>query len=567
MTSLLDEKVTSLVSDDLKTILKKPCVLAVDDLSSNLVALEASLKSDRFDVVCADSGEKALKLASQMDFAVILLDVQMPGMNGFEAAQKIRGIHRAVHTPIIFLTAIHPTNEFVLKGYDVGCVDYIFKPLNIEILRAKISVFVDLFCSKQEIERQGRLLLKIEKQVKERELEWIKKSSERKYQILVEGIKEGIVWAADAHSLDLTFVSPHAEKISGFPSKRWLTEKDFLRAHLHPNDRDNVIRVLTSAWKQPDISHGVEHRFMKPDGTVMWFYTEVCCPPMRDRSNGELYGLSFNITHLKETERALRDAVRVRDEFLSIASHELRTPITPLQLQMQGFLFMLEQGQFENMPVDELRRMLEVSNTQVTRLSRLVSQILDISRLNAGRLALEPGRFDLSSLVRDILEQLRYEITISDCSLKADIEDGVVGEWDKLRLEQVIVNLLSNSLKYGAGKPIEIRLRSVEGAAVIEIKDNGIGIDAKDQERIFGQFERAVSAKHFGGLGLGLFITHQIVQLHGGKITVESAPGKGAKFVVELPLCRSQITHIAARGENAVAELEVTNLIEIGSKL
>jgi signal transduction histidine kinase len=180
--------------------------------------------------------------------------------------------------------------------------------------------------------------------------------------------------------------------------------------------------------------------------------------------------------------------------------------------------------------------MLQISDAQVTRLSRLIDQLLDVSRLREGRLALNAEALSLSDLVHDVLAQVKHDIEVADCAVVLHLEPGVCGIWDRLRIEQVLINLITNATKYAAGKPVEITLSRTPDTAVLMVKDQGIGIDKIDHQRIFERFERAVPIKNYGGLGLGLYISRQIVEIHGGSISVISELGQGATFKVELPL-------------------------------
>lgn len=231
--------------------------------------------------------------------------------------------------------------------------------------------------------------------------------------------------------------------------------------------------------------------------------------------------------------REAQDAIRARDEFLSIASHELRTPLTPLQLQVQSLRRMADKGE---LPPERLRQKLEVAERQVERLGKLVANLLDISRITAHRLLLEPEDVDLAALVRDLVERSRDHLSRAGCTVDLRAPDALVGRWDRMRLEQVFTNLLSNALNYGAGKPIEVRLEAEGDHARLTVRDHGIGIAPEDQRRIFQRFERAVSERHYGGFGLGLWICRQVVEAMGGTIAVASALGRGATFTVRLPL-------------------------------
>nr|WP_238539976.1 PAS domain-containing sensor histidine kinase [Corallococcus macrosporus] len=235
-------------------------------------------------------------------------------------------------------------------------------------------------------------------------------------------------------------------------------------------------------------------------------------------------------------EQALREtqeAVRVRDEFLSVAAHELRTPLTSLRLHLQ--LLLRQVGGSQQEPPAELAPRARVLDRQLSRLAGLVNTLLDVSRLAAGRLSLEPRELDLAQLVRQMAEAFSEEFNRAGSALSLHVDGPLLGEWDSLRLEQVLVNLLSNAVKYGEGRPVEVSLVGEGPTAVLAVKDQGIGISEDGMARLFGKFERAVSERHYGGLGLGLYITRQIVEAMGGSITVRSAQGKGSTFILRLP--------------------------------
>jgi signal transduction histidine kinase/PAS domain-containing protein len=236
--------------------------------------------------------------------------------------------------------------------------------------------------------------------------------------------------------------------------------------------------------------------------------------------------------------REAQDAIRLRDEFLSIASHELKTPLTPLSLKLQ----MLGR-EMRKQPDSPLRRSVEdyvaTGARQVKKLSELVSDLLDVTRISGGKLRLEFEDVDLATLVREVVARHEPEAARLGSSLALDVQGTVVGRWDRLRLEQVITNLVDNAIKYGAGKPVQVQVQVSDSRAVLCVRDEGIGIAPEYLPRIFGRFERAVSERHYGGLGLGLYITRTIVEAMGGHIDVESRPGEGSLFTVELPLKQS----------------------------
>ncbi|WP_225410175.1 protein kinase domain-containing protein [Stigmatella hybrida] len=229
-----------------------------------------------------------------------------------------------------------------------------------------------------------------------------------------------------------------------------------------------------------------------------------------------------------------QEAVRRRDDFLSIAAHELKTPLTSLQLHLQGMMIQLRQGTAQMSP-ERLGTKLESANLQTQRMGRLVNELLDISRVAQGQLLGKVEDVDLVSLVRGVLERSREALARAECPVELRAVDRLVGHWDAMRLEQVVGNLLTNAMKYGAGKPIEVVLEEHEGQAVLKVRDEGIGIAPEDAHRIFERFERAVSVRHYGGFGIGLWLVREIVQALGGRVEVRSVPGEGATFTVTLP--------------------------------
>jgi signal transduction histidine kinase len=231
-----------------------------------------------------------------------------------------------------------------------------------------------------------------------------------------------------------------------------------------------------------------------------------------------------------------QEAIERRDEFLLVASHELKTPLTSLKMQAHLLARLLPRLQRAEVAPERIDAAIQVLDRQIARLAHLVNELLDVTRLNAGRLSLTRAPVDLASLTREVVERMRQQLADARCRPQLELEGPVVGHWDASRMEQVLINLLSNAIKYGAGGPIHVVVRGVGERALLVVRDHGIGIAEADQARIFERFERAVSVRNFGGLGLGLYIVRWIVTSHGGTIRVESEPGAGAAFIVELPL-------------------------------
>jgi signal transduction histidine kinase len=241
------------------------------------------------------------------------------------------------------------------------------------------------------------------------------------------------------------------------------------------------------------------------------------------------------LKQLQSTQLELEQAVRMRDDFMSIVAHEVRTPLNGLILETQLRKMHLARDNAAAFTLDKMHAMVDRDERQIKSLIRLIEDMLDVSRIRTGKLSIRPTRFDLSALVRDWLQNFAPQIEAAESSVTLEADQTVVGSWDEFRIEQVISNLLTNALRYGAKSPITVKVYSESGQAWVEVRDFGIGIGEENQKRIFQQFER-VTAKHaVAGLGLGLFISEQIVAAHGGSITVESRIGEGALFRVCLP--------------------------------
>jgi PAS domain S-box-containing protein len=264
---------------------------------------------------------------------------------------------------------------------------------------------------------------------------------------------------------------------------------------------------------------------------------QVRLAAIRDLSDAKRADEERNALVREQSARAnAQEAIRLRDEFMSIASHELRTPLTSLQLQVETFVRKWRKASDVAALRDEVETFSLRAGRQLHRLNRLIEELLDISRFEAGKITLHPEELELETLVREAVDSLSEDLQRAGCKVEVRAAGPIRGFWDRLRLEQVTANLLRNAMIYGVGKPIEIEARSSDHHAMIRVRDHGIGIEKEKHEKIFLRYERAAPNANYGGLGLGLYIARQLVEAHQGTIRVDSEPGEGSTFSVELPL-------------------------------
>jgi PAS domain S-box-containing protein len=492
-------------------------LLLVDDRSEDLLTMTHVLAGQEYRLQTARSGQEALKRLLVQDFGVILLDVFMPGMDGFELAQLIKQRERNQHTPIIFLTAAGPDLTQIYRGYSVGAVDYLSKPVDPDVVRAKVAIFAELFRKDRRLKRQAEALREAERREREVMITELRHAAERRYMNLAEAVPLS-VWTADPDG-SLTYANRYWTQYTGIT----LTEARGMgwAEAVHEADREEYV----GAWREAialGLPYQRECRIRRvSDGTHRWHLSRAV--PERAES-GQIISWLGTHTDIEESKQA----VFARDEFLSIASHELRTPLTALKLRLQSVLHA------RDLP-EKTQRRLESAAHQTERLERLIDNLLDVSRITTGHLELSPESFDLVELAQDVTERFREQAASGGTRLALHAPDPCLGSWDRLRLEQVATNLLSNALKFGEGKPIEVTVSGDEKTAVLTVSDRGIGIAAEDLVRIFHQFERVLGHRTIGGLGMGLYIARQIVQAHGGCIDVESTRGEGSRFYVRLP--------------------------------
>jgi PAS domain S-box-containing protein len=501
-------------------------ILLVDDQPNNLLALESILAETGENLVTAHSGAQALRHLLHTDFAVVLLDVQMPDLDGFETATLIRHRDRSRDTPIIFLTALSRSESNVFRGYELGAVDYIFKPFHPDILRSKVNVFVELFRKREALKQQA---FELERLSKQNEL-ILKAAAEGVFGVNLEGVT--------------TFVNPAAARMIGrAPSE--VSGAD-IHGLVHPIF-PGVLTCDPSTCRLRAVVHGdpsydeIEDTFFRTDGTS--FPVEFCASPMRD-IGGELLGsvITFRdvserraAAHAAEAERRYREAEaqnRAKDNFLATLSHELRTPMTSIL----GWVQFLRSGNIDAAELEEALRTIESS----ARLqARLIDDMLDVSRIILGKFQVDLRPTRISEIVEAALTTARPMAAENEVRLSWGIEPGdALVDADANRIQQVIQNLLSNAIKFTPpGKNVDLRLEQLNGTLRIRVADEGEGIEASFLPYVFDRLRQAEGSNKRSGLGLGLAIARHIIELHHGDITADSAgPGKGAEFTVTLPV-------------------------------
>jgi len=384
-------------------------ILIVDDLPENLQALEALLRHDQRAIYQAASGEQALALLLEHEFALAILDVQMPGMNGFELAEVMRSTSRTRHIPIVFVSAAGRELDYAFKGYESGAVDFMYKPLDSDAVRSKVNVFVALDQQRRETRRQ---MLALEKSRQEQE---------------------------------------------------------------------TLLRELN------------------------------------------------------QTQQELQRSLKMRDEFMSLVAHELRTPLNTLFLETQMRSLQLKRGNTAAFGGQQMEAMIQRDERQIKSMIRLIDDMLDVSRMRSGKLSIRPAQVELMCLLERVVSDLSLQAATTGSSLSLRAHEGVTGCWDEFRVEQVIVNLLTNALRYGCGQPVEVSVERDGDLVRISVRDQGKGIAPSDLERIFEPYERGARNGEPKGLGLGLYISRQLAISHGGELKVSSTPGEGSVFCLMLP--------------------------------
>jgi PAS domain S-box-containing protein len=564
-------------------------VLLVDDHPENLLALEAILDSLGQNLIRATSGAEALRHLLNQDFAVILLDVQMPDMDGFETAALIRQRERSRHTPIIFLTAYSTSDTMVYRGYSVGAVDYLFKPIEPEILKYKVSAFVDLFQKSNEVKRQAAQLASMNAELRKRE---------EMFRSLSVCSPVGI-FLTDTFG-QCTYTNPRYQAIYGLTYEESLGDGWTLA--IHSEERQEVIANWYNISKKGQEYRG-EFRICTHGGVERWVLMSSS-PMLSDEQR--VIGYVGTVEDITEQKKAAEEHIkfireqtarqeaetanRLKDEFLATLSHELRTPLTSIL----GWARLLRQRKLDEKAIF---RALETIERNAALQAQLIDDILDVSRIIRGKLQLNLGRVNLASVVSAVIDsvhleaenkkvQLQYVVESTSesteiqeredkrndpvqlaVSLRLALATSYYVLGDPNRLQQVVWNLVNNALKFTPeGGKIEIRLSMEEGIGdwelaiarnipsviptpqsstyiQITVSDTGSGISPEFLPYVFDRFRQADGSitRNQGGLGLGLAIVRYLVEMHGGSVRAESpGVGQGATFTVRLPLLEAK---------------------------
>ncbi|HTR28457.1 MAG TPA: ATP-binding protein [Puia sp.] len=482
-------------------------VLIVDDKPANIFSLKTILELHSFPTDTALSGEEALKKILRQSYALIILDVQMPGMDGFEVAEAISGYSKARDIPIIFLSAANTDKKFITKGYTSGGSDYIIKPIDPDILLLKVKTFYRLYEQNSELNRIQASLRS--------EIEFRKKVQDE--------LQER---AGELHSIlesipQIAFTTDAGGRIE-FVNEQWLqysaSKQEFPATH--PDDPD-----LARQW-QKTVASGqaleMELR-VRPIGKDEYRFHLLRAIPIREGNSVTKWVGTF--TDIDDQKQA----VKKKDEFISIASHELKTPLTTIKAYVQ----LLDRAIGDD---DPTRLYVERTLVQIRKLDNLIVDLLDLSKIESGKLKFNKKLFQFETTLSNAMEMIRQTYPDYQITRRGNADVQLFG--DETRIEQVLINYLTNAVKYSPENK-EIRIETdirPDGRLWVQVRDFGIGIRKDHQSNIFNKFYRVEeAASRFQGLGIGLYICAEIIRRHEGEYGVESEPGQGSVFYFSVP--------------------------------
>jgi signal transduction histidine kinase len=540
---------------------EKAKVLIVDDLAENILSYQAILEELGQDLVFARSGDEALKEVLRHDFAVILLDVNMPGMDGLETARLIRSRKRSAHTPIIFVTAFADEVR-VSEGYAHGAVDYILNPVVPNILRAKVQVFVDLYRMTAQIQRHAEERVALAQERSKREA--VEESNRRLTFLARSGaiITRSLDQTVTIDSILRILVPEHADEavlVEQDDAGRWQTvwgRTDGPTAKLvRPDSYDE----LPAPWRESisRVMHtgSVDHiaKAAASDGAEQ----ELLALPLRDRER-----VFAALLLIRSGERAICSPADVamfesltwrsgialinarlyahieradqqKNRFLSMLAHELRNPLAPIRSAVDVLRLCGDSP-------SDLEWARDVIDRQVNHLIRLVDDLLDVTRITLGKIRLQVEPLEAADVVTAAVEISQPLIEKSQHRLAIELPDEPLGlNGDRARLTQVLANLLNNAAKYTPpGGQIKLTLERDGDHAVFRVRDSGIGIPPQMLDKVFDMFIQVENSldRSQGGLGIGLTLVRELVAMHHGTIRVTSeGHGHGSEFIITVP--------------------------------
>lgn len=492
-------------------------ILIVDDKPENIYSLQQLLASRGFSVDTALSGDEALKKAFKTKYALIILDVQMPDMDGFEVAKYLANYSKTKDIPIIFLSAANRDKRFIEQGYAFGGIDYVTKPVDMDILLLKVKNFYRLYEQKLILNTvQNDLRAEIEERKKAQSSLAAKANHLR---LILEALPQ------------IAFTVNSAGKID-FVNRNWFlfaeTADDFPECH----PEDPSITAILKSHIQQGLAVEMEVRIRPLDSQLYRYHLLRIVPIEENQLIDHWVGTFTDIDDQKQL-------LQKKDEFLSIASHELKTPLT----SMRGYVQLLNrslQGEAHPKADKYMKRVQE----QLDKLSTLIADLLDISKIDHGKLKVAHQFFDLDSLIDSVIDTMHLtqeNRTLHIERVGVKLDQPILG--DEMRIEQVLVNFMTNAIKYSPDSDrVVIHTEMDDDEVKISVQDFGIGVPAKNQPPIFDKFYRVEETSvRFQGLGLGLYICAEIIRQHHGKYGMTSKFGEGATFYFTLPL--KQIAH------------------------
>lgn len=573
-------------------------ILMVDDSPTNLLALESILQAPERNLVSAASGDDALRYLLDNEVAVILMDVYMPDLDGLETAELIRGRDRSRNIPIIFLTADSTGGRHLIRGYSLGAVDYIVKPIEPDILRSKVAVFVELFKKTQQIKRQAELLEEKNLELENANLARLNMlinlgqelASEHEPERVLESFCRSARSIVDAQEAAVGVIDGDGQKLryffrccaagnevmseNGVPkiAERAVRQVVRKRQPLRLNDTDDLLRVngntselVHSFLGAPIMSAakvcGWVYLLNKSDADEFSEADERLAATLATQvgiayENAVLYSeaqqhaselqqemadrrqVEDERARLLVRERAARaeaeQANRTKDEFLATLSHELRTPLSAIL----GWSHLVRTGKLDE---PQLTRAIETIERNARSQSQLIDDLLDVSRIITGKLQLDNRLVDLCAVIKSAIDSVRPTFEAKSIQLETQLDkDACLVFGEANRLQQIIWNLLSNAVKFTPEEGwVKVEVKRVDSRVQISVSDSGTGITPEFLPYIFDRFRQAdgSTTRIHGGLGLGLSIVKHLVQLHNGTVEVASeGKDKGATFIVSLPL-------------------------------